>query len=235
MHELKRRYFLESMGVDTYVSRGQLPGAALTQRLVVVRRSPKIDSPLEVQAGKTPVPVQSNTAAAFREAADTVKAQLGTATQVSPGTHAKPSSGEVVPPFSIAAVTAGGFLWLEQLTGPFVSRDQVHLIRAMAKALALPEGELDVSQFDWPIHKNTQLDLGAQAARAGLAGFVQRKLGLKQCRGLVFLGSASGEKLDTTQLEFEHCLTTVSTVEMLRDPQLKKQAWLDLASIAYPP
>ena len=234
MHELKRRYFLESMGVDTYVSRGQLPGAAPTRRLVVARRSPKIDRLLEDQVGKMPGPVLSNTAAAFREAADTMKTQLGIATQAPPETHAKSPSGEVVPPFSIAAVIAGGFLWLEQITGSCVSRDQVHLIRAMAKALALPEGELDVSQFDWPIHKNTQLDLGVQAARAGLAGFVQRKLGSKQCRGLVLLGNASGEKLDTTQLEFEHCLTTVSTVEMLRDPQLKKQAWLDLASIVYP-
>jgi hypothetical protein len=178
----------------------------------------------------------SNTAAAFREAANVVKNKLDTTTPstaeyASPAATPAPAVG--VPSFSIVAVTAGGCLWLEELSQPTVSRDQLQLIRAMAKALALEESELDVSQFDWPIHNNSQLDLGAEAAIAALGGFVQRKA--DRCRGLIFLGSACRQKLNMTQLELGQCVSTVSTADMLRDPLLKKQAWLDLQAIASRP
>lgn len=238
MHELSRRSYLESMGIDSYISRGQLPGAAPTQRLVISRRVPVSDTPATTVPGKSaisaesPTSAESNTAAAFREAATTVKSQLGAARSTSATPIAEQGSAESVPAFSIAAVIAGGWLWLEELSGSPVSRDQVHLIRAMAKALALEEGELDVSQFDWPIHSNAQLDLGEDAVRAALGGFVQRKAEQWKCRGLVLLGSACQKRLDMTQLQTEQCVCTIGTGEMLRDPQLKKRAWLDLLFIA---
>ena len=36
MHELSRLAYLDAMGIDHYLSRSQLPGAAPTQRLAVV-------------------------------------------------------------------------------------------------------------------------------------------------------------------------------------------------------
>ena len=36
MNELKRRAYLDALGIDTYVSRGQLGGAAPTRRLAIV-------------------------------------------------------------------------------------------------------------------------------------------------------------------------------------------------------
>jgi hypothetical protein len=178
-------------------------------------------------------PAVSNTAAAFREAANTVKDKLGTARVSSSDTTPEPASSAAtlaVPAFSLVAITAGGCLWVEELTNSGVSKNQVHLIRAIAKALALPDGEVDVSQFDWPIHNNSQLDLGAEAAGAALGGFVQRKL--DRCRGLVFLGSASQQRLEVVQLELGLCVRTISTLEMLQQPLLKKQAWQDLQPLA---
>jgi len=122
----------------------------------------------------------------------------------------------------------GEFLWVEELAGSSVSREQVHLICAMSKALALGEGEPQVGQFDWPIHNNAQLDLGEGAARAGLCGFLQRKIDGGKCQGLVLLGAACQQKLDVNQLDFGRCVRTLSTAEMLADAKLKKQAWLDL-------
>jgi len=232
MHELSRRTYLESMGIDSYISRRQLPGAALTQRLVINRRVPVSDAPATPAPGKVAISVESSTATAFREAASTVKSQIGTARSAPATPIIEQKSAAAVPAFTIVAVVAGGCLWLEELSGSPVSRNQVHLIRAMAKALALKEGELDVSQFDWPIHSNAQLDLGEDAVRAALGGFVQRKVGQSKCHGLILLGSACQKRLDTTQLETVHCLHTVGTSDMLRDPQLKKQAWLDLQPLA---
>ena len=39
MHELRRMAYLDALGVDSYVSRAQLPGAAATRRLAIVTAS----------------------------------------------------------------------------------------------------------------------------------------------------------------------------------------------------
>ena len=230
MHELTRRAYLDTMGIDSYISRAQLPGAAVSQRLVVVR---KIRVAGKDATSAVSTPAVSNAAAAFREAASAVKDKLG-AVRVEPSNIApEPASSSAtlaVPAFSLVAMTAGGYLWVEELAHSSVSKNQVHLIRAIAKALALPDSEVEVSQFDWPIHNNSQLDLGAEAAAAALGGFVQRKL--DRCRGLVFLGSACQQRLEVVQLELGLCVRTVSTQEMLQQPLLKKQAWQDLQPLA---
>lgn len=236
MHELKRRAYLEAIGVDSYISRGQLPGAAATRRLVIVPRSPapRVDDSSPVVPASTAA--VSNTAAAFREAADAVRDKLGATAPPSSeiaSPVAAPTPAVEVSSFRIVSVNVGGFLWVEELSQPAVSRDQLQLIHAMAKALALEVGELDVNQFDWPIHNNSQLDLGPEAANAALGGFVQRRA--DGCQGLIILGSACRQKLDMVQLELGQCVSTVSTADMLRDPQLKKQAWLDLQAIARRP
>ena len=226
MHELRRRAYLASMGVDTYISRGQLPGAAVTRRLLVARSGPLSPVPVVAEPSQSQPSKHSITATAFREAAITVKAQLG-----APQSEASPqatAATSTIPAFSIVTVMVGGYLWVEELAGSSVSREQVQLICAMSKALVLGEGEPQVGQFDWPIHSNAQLDLGEGAARAGLCGFLQRKIDGGNCQGLVLLGAACQQKLDVNQLDFGRCVRTLSTAEMLADAKLKKQAWLDL-------
>ena len=49
MNEIIRAQYLQAMGIDGYVSRQQLPGAALTRRLAIVRSAP------EPVVAKTPV------------------------------------------------------------------------------------------------------------------------------------------------------------------------------------
>ena len=134
-------------------------------------------------------------------------------------------------PFSVTAIVGGHWLWLEELPHGVLARDQVHLIQAMARALGVADAKCQPSQFDWPIHHNAQLDLGVEAARAGLAGFVQRKMEQFDCRGLIVLGRACQDRLAIQQLRVPRCVSTVSTAEMLIDPQLKKQAWGDLVPL----
>jgi hypothetical protein len=88
-----------------------------------------------------------------------------------------------------------------------------------------------VSQFDWPMHSNQQLDQGVQAARAGLAAFIQRKLELADCKGLVLLGRACEERVPLEQLACPRIARTASTADILRDPLLKRQVWRDLRSL----
>ncbi len=215
MHELTRRAYLSSLGIDAYISRSQLPGAAPTRRLRVVRQD-RIPARTQLDLSR-PTPALPSDA-------------------VKPAKHVTEHRATVqstsVPAFSIAAVAAGGWLWIEEIPQVGLLQDQCQLIRAMVRALGLNDGNFDLGQFDWPIHNNAQLDLGEEAARAGLGGFLQRKAGQTECRGLILLGSACQQRLDQKQLDIGQCVCTVSTRQMLRDGQLKKQAWLDLLPIA---
>ena len=243
MNELRRMAYLEAMGIPGYVSRSQLPGAATTRRLTVVSSRPcePAGMPIPTEAiapGPAEIPVPRVDSVPRTAARAAVSAGL-----VSPAE---------VPHFSLAAVVSGGWLWLEELDGMPLAREQVQLVQAMARALERVTGQAsaippdaarpsaarpnaarpEVALFDWPIHNNRQLDQGEDAARAGVAGFVGRKLEQFQCRGLVLLGPACASRLPLERLDGVLVGSTVSSASMLAEPGLKKQAWLDLQSLA---
>ena len=129
-------------------------------------------------------------------------------------------------------------MWLEEMGGMPLATEQEQLVQAMAQALAVAgntrqeKKRPEVAHFDWPIHTNAQLDLGEEAARASVAGFIGRKLEQQQCRGLVLLGEASKARVRLEQLDCPLVASTVSSAEMLDNPLLKKQAWRDLLPFA---
>ena len=223
MNELRRMAYLDALGVDSYVSRVQLPGAAATRRLAIVIAP----SSQQLPAGVIPEPLLSRPA---------LVAQTARPAKASVQASASPQQGEPVPRFSLTAIVAGDWLWLEELAGPLTT-DQVRLVQSMAQALLLchqsPGGEVkpavqpEVAQFDWPIHTNQQLDLGEQAARASVAGFVDRRLGEHECRGLVLLGDACAQRVRRQQISLV-TVDTMSSAEILAQPALKRQVWRDL-------
>ena len=223
MHELSRMAYLDALGIDSYVSRAQLPGAAATQRLAIVIAP----SSQQLPAGVILEPLLSQPQP-VRPAA--VSAQASASSQ----------QGEPVPRFSLTAIVAGDWLWLEELAGPLTT-DQVRLVQSMAQALLLshaspgvevkPAVEPEVAQFDWPIHTNQQLDLGEEAARASVAGFVDRRLGEHGCRGLVLLGQACVQRVPRQQTSVV-TVNTMSSAEILAQPALKRQVWRDLLPLA---
>ena len=223
MNVLRHTIYLQAMGVDTYVSRRQLPGAATTQRLAIVPSSP-------VPLPATATPVQMPRIEPASIAAPVVPA------------GAAPREGRLSPlRFSLAVITCGGWLWLEELEGEVFSAEQLHLVQAMARAMGrLAAGEAgddgepaaQATQFDWPIHNNLQLDQSEDAARSSLAAFIQRRLGQSGCRGLILLGPSSAQRVPVDQLDDRRYQRIASTAAMLLDPLLKKQAWRDLRRLA---
>jgi len=228
MHELTRRAYLASMGIESYVSRGQLPGAAPGRRLVVVRQAAPED---RLNVGK-PSPQAATLAIPLAPDTTTQKAPLTKPAAGEPG-----QSREMAPQpaamqsFSIVAIACGGWLWLEELSSSEVSRHQVHLIRSIVRALGLENESIEISQFNWPIHRNTQLDLGEDAARASLGGFVKRRAEQYKCSGVILMGNSCRQRLEANNLDLGQCIHTLATAQMLLDPLLKKRAWLDLLAI----
>lgn len=245
MNELRRMAYLEAMGVDSYVSRRQLPGAAVTRRLVIV---PTRLAPPAAQQG-----AGSEAKQALATAAPTpLRPDLGSRPDVTPRTRAgtkdaapgpEPAqAAEPVPQFSLSAIVAGDWLWLEELAGMPLTTEQVQLVQSMAAALlrrrgggsenaasavGAPAAKPEVTQFDWPIHTNRQLDLGEQAARASVAAFVSRRLEQRGCRGVVLLGQSTAQRVPVSELMIP-AVRTASTVAILARPTLKRQVWQDL-------
>jgi len=241
MNELRRTAYLEALGIDSYVSRKQLPGAALTQRLAIVPAA------ATVTAGNVSVErLESNPVVRDRAALTPASASLshgvalpGVATQARamPGTAIP---GAAAPRFSLVAMVAGDWLWLEELADLPLTTEQVRLVQAMAQALLICRSDVArpdavqrapakplVAQFDWPIHTNQQLDHGLQAARAGVAGFVGRKLEQYGCLGLVLLGQACTERVPVQELNIP-TVCTASSAQILAQPALKRTVWRDL-------
>lgn len=247
MNELRRMAYLEALGVDSYVSRTQLPGAALTRRLAIVPVRAMV-----VPDGASDAPGVRVTSAPPQRRAAGARPGLDQIAQIEPAVASALSAREVVqradavPRFSLTAIIAGNWLWLEELAGMPLTTEQVQLVQSMAQALVrhreLRTGvadsasrkdaaRADVTQFDWPIHTNHQLDLGVEAARASVAGFVGRRLEQHGCRGLVLLGQSCALRLPLEELNILTVITA-SSAQILSQPTLKRTVWRDLLPLA---
>jgi hypothetical protein len=232
--EARRGIYLVAMGIDSYVSSQQLPGAAPSRRISLIPARSDVHEP---PVASTPAPASLVSAVA----AVKVKAQSAAAGEASPRHGPDRSTREVASPdrFSLAAIVAGDFLWLEELDGIPLAREQVQLVAAMARAAAGSPSEAcqspEVAQFNWPIHNNAQLDQSREAAQAALAGFIQRKIEQHRCRAVVFLGEACATRVpDDNLLALPRCQLP-ATLDMLRDPRLKKRAWIGLQGLIESP
>ena len=112
-----------------------------------------------------------------------------------------------------------------------VDRIQRWKARVAAEEAGEAEAPPAVSQFDWPMHNNSQLDRGEEASRAAVAGFVGRKLEQYSCRGVVLMGEGCPLRVDLGMLPQLHCVRTPGTLAMLSDPKLKQLAWTALRQL----
>ncbi len=229
-NEARRGIYLAAMGVDSYVSRQPLPGAAPSRRIALI---PALSDVPEPPVADVPAPASLVSAVAAVKS----KASPEVTKAVAPGPGPARSTPEAANPdrFSLAAIVAGGLLWLEELDGIPLAREQVQLVAAMARAAASPSLETgqgpEVAQFNWPIHNNAQLDQGREAARAALAGFIQRRVDQFQCRAVIILGEACAARIpEDNVLALPRCQLP-ATLDMLRDPRLKKRAWVGLQGL----
>lgn len=220
-NELRRSAYLAALGIDAYVSRTQLPGAAVTRRLAPVPAPQGSESVLP-----QPPPALAAAVTAVRQ--DPANGDAASRRKVRGGSPAAVRAA--ADRFSLVAIVSGGLIWLEELQGIPLATEQVQLVAAMAAAVssggAGPAPE--VTQFNWPIHSNDQLDQGPTAARAALQGFVSRKLEQYQCRGVVLLGAPAADRYPAQELaELDSCQLP-TTLAMLQEPALKKSAWAAL-------
>ena len=219
--ELRRLAYLEAMGVSAFVSRASLPGAAATCRLAVHR--PRV-SPAALR-----VPARSAGAPPVPEA---IRADRRPPPSPAP-VGRKPPSPQNVPVFAVAATFAGGWLWLDEIpAGRTAGRDHLHLLQSICLALGLPADPPVQEMFNWPLGAGGQLDQGVDAARAAFSGFVSGRLERLQPARTLVLGEWDSQWYEPSLLPAQAQKVSVSAWEMLRRPQLKRQAWSELKPLA---
>jgi hypothetical protein len=228
VNELTRLAYLDAMGIDSYVSRAALIGAAPSRRMRLVQTA-------SVSPAEEPVPQVA--VAKIAGAAADLRASLGdstaraTARVASPETVAPVAAAEAaeMPIFSLAAVSLGGWYWLDDIPpGRGLGPEYLQLLQAIAVALGMQAGPPVLEQFNWPMHTSTQLDRDDAAARGGLGGFLANRLERIQPAGVILLGEFAQAWFDRDLLSPLPIVDTVSGWQMLRQPALKRQAWSDL-------
>lgn len=242
MSELRRMAYLEALGVDSYISRAQLPGAAVTRRLAIVSpASSGAPEPAQSPA-KAPDILGELRGAVSPEPAGRAAARDTTTSVPSANAPARPRAPEA-PRLSLAVIASGAWLWLEDLNGMPLRSEQVWLVESMATALLVASGsdtgpdprlpasiKASVMQFDWPMHNNPQLDASAEAARASLGGFLERQQLQHRPQGVILLGASCTQWVDSACVSVP-CIATQSSLAMLAEPALKQKAWRDLCSL----
>ena len=227
--ELARRQALEAMGIDVYVSRYDMPGAApaIRQRLVQIEPAEVTTSDSPARAAKvhtaSPTPPPRADSSTNTERTSTPSQSSG----VSPA-----KSTETVT-FSMLLASAGPFLWVEQLADGLLRQDQLALINAMARALSA-DVSVRQQQFDWPMRGNTALSRDAESAKQALQGLIQRMAREVDAKRVVVMGACPFLPDRIAQ----SAVVIPATMAMLQNPALKRDAWqalkplraIDLAS-----
>jgi hypothetical protein len=206
--EMARRQALKAMGIVSYVSRYDLPGAAPAQRQSLSPPpAPPVTQPPDAPRSK---------------ASSTVSSQRVQS-------HAAPESSVVKPAgdavqFSMLIVSAGQFLWLEQLPDGLIRQDQLALINSMACAVSGAGFEMTQQQFDWPLRGNSALGSDAESAKQALQGLIQRMAREVDARRVVAMGDCQFLPDRIAQ----SAVSIPSTMAMLVDATHKQAAWQSL-------
>ena len=206
--EMARRQALKVMGIASYVSRYDLPGAAPAQRQrLSPPPAPAVPQPMEAPRSKTSPKVSSQRVASNVASESSVVKAAGDAVQ-----------------FSMLIASAGQFLWLEQLPDGLIRQDQLALINSMARAVSGAGFKMTQQQFDWPLRGNSALGNDAESAKQALQGLIQRMARDVGARRVVAMGDCPFLPDRIAQ----SAVSIPSTMTMLLDATHKQAAWQSL-------
>ena len=206
--EMARRQALKAMGIVSYVSRYDLPGAAPAQRQSLSPPpAPPVTQPPDAPRSKAPSTVSSQRVQSHAAPESSVVKPAGDAVQ-----------------FSMLIVSAGQFLWLEQLPDGLIRQDQLALINSMASAVSGAGFEMTQQQFDWPLRGNSALGNDAESAKQALQGLIQRMAREVDARRVVAMGDCQFLPDRIAQ----SAVSIPSTMAMLVDATHKQAAWQSL-------
>ncbi len=215
--EIKRRKMLALLNQDEYISRFDLPGALATNR-AGIGRSDLTDHLSERVVGGELADQASRLN--FKD-----KAFVEISSENSDSSSFIDNQALA---FSLVGVYNDRYLWVENVTNDPFSEGQFQLIMDMNFAMEGRIKSLGRMQFDWPLHDNSSLDHGIDAARASFRGYLDR-LWFKNKWEKVFLLGDPNPITVSSFTDFCSCeVLSYSSREMISQPERKRTVWTEL-------
>ncbi|MEG5265936.1 energy transducer TonB [Pseudomonas sp. JDS28PS106] len=206
LNESRRRAYLTSMQVVSWLPRTELPFAAPSRPELLAW----LPTPVEPPSGPAPAaqasgePVESSVAVAAPPARPAERPRIEVPRPSSAARTPAPVASESVEPaqvkpvavppprFALQLLRAGGCLLLVELsTGqPFQSRDPSYLLlKDMLRAAGLPDSPQIIGEpVRWPLLVRGNLDQGPEAARDFVQGFIAARFEEEPCKCLWLIG-----------------------------------------------
>ena len=217
--EQRRRGTLLHLGIEPLVSRVNPEGARPHRHLEPLPQPPRsAESPApRTDKGRARGSAAGVSRGGKGHSAEVVGTPEAVRITTEPAATGKPVA------FQLMIVSAGPWLWLEQLQDALIRREQLQLVQGMARAIT--EGDLAMShlQFSWPLAEHAHLPQHADAAKDSVSGQLRRLARERQARGYIFMGAACREWVHVPPALA--CLDIPSTLDMLTEPALKRDAW----------
>ena len=214
--ECRRRRMLSLQGIDPLISRIAPKGSALLPRFFPPERHESVDPPADQQS----VAPLADMAAALRKP-KTPTTTSSERTAESPAAFSNNVDERVR--FSLLIARSGSWIWVEALPDALLRREQLQLLQGMARAVEGVATKLQHQQFDWPLADHAHLPADLQSARQSVAAQLKRLAKDVDIRGWVVMGEQTQHYTESTEGRLQ--LMIPSTLAMLADPDLKKEAW----------
>ena len=127
---------------------------------------------------------------------------------------------------SLLVVVTADVIWVELLEDFLLRKEQLRLIAGMARAVRGEKVSSAHQRFDWPPAGSLSLSTRSGGLQDMLSGFLGRLIADNDAQFLIRLGSV--EALPSLSLSVRDL---PSSIAMLRDPAIKREAWSELRSL----
>lgn len=218
--ECRRRRMLSLQGIDPLISRFSVQGAAVLPRFSLPEPSEPHVEPVE-PASAAPL---AEMTAALRQPKTPAPASSDSIldTPVTTAANSNTNQEERVR-FSLLIAKAGSWIWIESLPDALVRREQLQLLQGMARAVEGASITLRHHQFDWPLADHVHLPADLLSARQSVSAQLKRLAREGNVQGWVIMGEEAQHYVEAAANIVQ--LIIPSTLAMLAEPDLKKQAW----------
>ncbi|MBV0932476.1 uracil-DNA glycosylase family protein [Marinobacterium weihaiense] len=231
--EQQRHQWLEAIGIDSWLPRQPLPGAATSPDWVAgFHAAEHVDAPAAVSTPASPVAKSSSGPQARSASPRSAGSGIDTATLVDvpapkPAATAAPVAAgprtvgprtvgprtalEPAPRFKLAYLVCADLLIIDSLPPHHAdgfSRQHKRLLQGMTRALGLPAEQALSAPFmlPWPMLASKTLDQGPEEARRAARHKLQRTLEFKpEIRHVLLLGEAALQWVVDTERVLDEC------------------------------
>lgn len=240
MREPWRSHYLQALGVDVYVARGVLPGAAPSPVCEWDWAALAAPQPEREQA-PVPAPVAAVPTAARLAPVVEVNAPRRADTVPVPvvrAAAARPQDG-AIPRFALSVAPSDcGILIVDEAPPAQAARaDYLRLLGNLLFALQRKNASVNLDVFMWPMIRNAQIDQGADAAREAIAAYLHKQVQSRSIHTVLLLGDTAQRWLPAAvrpQLATT-CVASSSAWACLRETALKRQLWNDIRHLVVAP